>query len=383
MNKQQQGTAAGRNTKIAPKAKSRRRAARVVRGKENREMARDHPDAFWTPLGKTLAPPLRTTFGNFSTLNLVERFTFTTSTVDDIILLASHLPMALACMRFDVTGQIMNNCFGPLASSTPLATRPLRLGVEIRNLTTALNVSGIVQAMSTDNAINISATTGALEDTQAVLTNSSFTSLKSLVAGSLDTRTYTGCELTEGHSFTSVPSSWPKYNSYSDFVPMYNASSNSLMRSPDWLSMVDTDRPPLYPGIVTDDADDTLGDVPGLRHILLVFKSTPTAQTYEVTIRRQDGARYASNTLGHMFHRTAQRASEKQESKMLDTVQDKSKDPSSGMATNILSTLVKTAEIAFNNEFGGAAGVLQKISPMVVSGGASLLQSYMRGPKFV
>lgn len=68
---------------------------------------------------------------------------------------------------------------------------------------------------------------------------------------------------------------------------------------------------------------------------------------------------------------------------MLDTVQAKSKDPSSGMATNILSTLVKTAEIAFNNEFGGAAGVLQKISPMVVSGGASLLQSYMRGPKFV
>jgi len=333
-------------------------------GKPLREQARENPVQYWSPFLHTSAPKLRTTFGNFSTLNLVERFTFNTGTVTDRVLVVPWVPSPVACLHWiSASSTITAQLFNPLLSSTPLALRPLRMGIEVKNLTTAVNVGGLVQVLSVDNALDIGALLNASGSAITTADTTSWTSLITLVAGSLETKTYSAQELVDGHVFTSVPSSWPAYNQYRDFIE-FNGTDGATIRSDDWLNLANGLASSTYvPPSTTNPVllENTVGDVPPLRCFVLVFKAGSVANNYEITIRRQDGARYPSNTLGHMFHHTPPKGSTADEDRLISSSHSVSKDPSSGVSRSILDSMSQVANKVISDQIGGLTADLNNL----------------------
>lgn len=317
-----------------------RKRANIVLQKPSRLSAIEDPRAFWS-CHNTLAPQLKTSFGNYSTLNLVKRQVITTSTTQDTLLLVPNLSQScIAAFRFTDTGAatpLIQHVYGPLTSGFPQSIRPLRMSLELKNLTTAVNVAGTVMCLSYDNALDVDAVYNVNALAGANLSAASVSSLKLLVEGAPETSTYTGAELLSGHSFVSCPSAWPEYNHYYDFIAPAFTGDNTQMASLDLFNISEGQEGGVYPGAVTALVNRGFGDVPGMRGFLLVFKATPNAQTYEITFRRQDGARYPANSLGHMFHRPARAGDDKSEQKLLDYSRVISANPSVGVPTDSLS----------------------------------------------
>lgn len=333
---------ASRATAPARKPGARRRAS-IVLQKPARGLAMTSPRAFWSCLN-SVPPPLKTSFGNYSTLNLVKRQIITTSTTQDTILMVPNLSSScIAGFRFTDTGAptpVLQHVYGPLTSGFPQAIRPLRMSLDMKNLTTAVNVAGTVMCLSYDNALDVDVVYNASPLAGLNITSGSVSSLKSLVESAPETRTYTGAELLTGHTFVSCPAAWPEYNHYYDFFAPAFSGDNTQMASVDMFTISEGQEGGTYPAGLTQLVNRGFGDVPGMRGFLVVFKATPNVQSYEITFRRQDGARYPANSLGHMFHRPARGGDEKSEMQLVNTARAITQDPSSGVPTQTLAQTI-------------------------------------------
>ncbi len=331
--------------KQAKKSGGRKRA-NVVLQTESRLQAIADPRTFWS-CDNTHPPLLKTSFGNFSTLNLVKRKVITTSTTVDTVVHIPFIPSCVAAYSFVNSGANpgpTQYVYGPLTSAFPLATRPLRMSFELKNTTTSINVAGNVMVLSYDNALDADYLMGAAYINACGVTNATATSFINLIESAQETSTYTGAELLSSHTFSSCPSAWPEYNRYYDFLPPVNAVDSSTMASGDlWNLSVATDTGGT--GFVANSTlamDHAWGDVPGMRGFLVLLKATPNPQTYQFTFKRQDGARYPANTLGHMFHQPAPAGSDKTEKEIVDQSKKLSMTPSAGILTTAVESFLKT-----------------------------------------
>lgn len=282
---------------------------RVVRKGPVKDLGLEDLFAFWSPAIQRMPPPLRTSFGNFTTLNSVHRFTLTTTATQAQYVWVDWVPTSLAALWMGAGsasgGFFQQHHYGTLASSNPTSIRPLRLGIRLENITQFTNVAGSVRVFSLDNPILAATRTDTVSGGPAILVSSPDNVFGTLIDNAPDTEEYPGAHFTSEQEFVSVPASYPAYNEYYTYVPFTNSTqSGALLQSGDLGSLV-TGTPTPYVANTTYNAGTYssagLGGLPPLRGFLFEFPPAATAQTYRITIRRQDGARYAVNTLGATF----------------------------------------------------------------------------------
>lgn len=329
---------------------------------------------FWDASLHKTSPPLRTTFGNFATTNLVTRFNIFTSTTLDAILWIPYTPSPMAALYWAADPANNTLCYQHLyktlapqttpGDSVPRQVRPLRQSFRIANITKNINTTGDVFVLSYDNSLTMSFVFGASTATSAYVTSGTSTSLRDLIEDSPETRVYPLTTLNDPHTFVSVPSAWPEYNGYKDFVPYrYSVSENAPLTSGDLYAMAAGDLVPTaslsdsadypYALATTKTASGCIGQVPAMRGHLLYFPATADVQTLEVEIFRQVGARFASNSVGHTFHHTPAPGTEKTETSLLQSIQHVASDASAGFAKTVIDA--SAAYTASSNMVKGIA----------------------------
>lgn len=310
----------------APKAKpgaarsrkgAKKRAMRVVRKGPVKDAALEDLFAFWSPAIQRLPPPLRTSFGNFTTLNSVARFTITTLTTQAQYIWIDWCPTSLAALYFtngsSAGGSVNAVHYGTLVSSAPTSIRPLRMGFRLENITQFTNVAGSVRVYSLDNPILTGWAAGATSTTPAGFTSTPDSALGALIDSAPDTEEFPAAHFTTEQEFVSVPSSYPSYNEYYPYSAFAGTTTTgAALQSIDLGTLIAGQLTTYTAGaafVSGTYGSAGLGGLPPVRGFLLEFPPAATAQTYRLTVRRQDGARYPVNTLGATFAGTTEKMS--------------------------------------------------------------------------
>jgi len=308
----QKGPAAKPGRARAPRGAKKRAVAALVGKKAAESMTPGELYAFWSARIMRVPPPLRTSFGNFTTVNSVSRFTFTTSTVDNTYLWIPWTPSPVSALVTGAgTGQSTQWLFNTLVSSPPQMVRPLRMSFSIECTTQNMNAAGSVRVYSYDNSIQTAWTMGVLAASTAVFASGGNTLLGNLISSAPDTEEFTAVDLQREHEWVSVPSSYPAYNAYYSFLPLLNSADGTAIQSQDIYNLIlgetTLTNPTKFPGAAVENiygggnGSAGLGGLPPMRGFLLSFPLTVTAQSYRICIHRQDGARFAVNSLGASF----------------------------------------------------------------------------------
>lgn len=346
---------------------------------------------FWDASLHKVAPPLRTTFGNFATVNLVERFqVYTNPTVDRLVWIPwSATP--LAAITFPIVDSTVNttvtqNLFKVLAPSTtpgnavPKAVRPLRSSFRVTSLTKNINTASAMTVLSYDNLLALNATFGVSNTTDVIIPGSTVSGLRDLILESPESKVYPLAKFVEPHTFVSVPCSWPDYNRYHSFTPfrsnandMTNLSSGDLYSysaREDTITSATYGDAPSYPYTVatTTNLLAGFGDVPPMRGHLIFLPAASDTQILEFEVFRQLGCRFQANSIGHTFHHTPTGGSEKSESNMLSSIQSVSSNASAAF---------KTAALDVGAGYSAITGVVKAISSDAASA-MNVLSSAMR-----
>lgn len=352
---------------------------------------------FWDASLHKVAPPLRTTFGNFATVNLVERFVVKTSVLADTIIWIPWTPSPLAAMVFALTDAASNSIpkqqlFKPLAPSTapgtgvPKAVRPLRSSFRVTSLTKNINTSNALHVLSYDNALNIQAVFGATQGTSAQLTGSTTVSLKEMITDSPETKVYPLTKFVDPHTFVSVPSSWPDYNKYHNFCTFRNSNTDGTdllsgdlytltAREDSFVSAGTQNDSVTYPytASTTTNLVAGFGDVPAMRGHLILLPPLQDEQILEFEIFRQLGCRFVSNTIGHSFHHTPAGGDTKSETNLLSSIQQ---------ISNNASAAFKSAALDVGTGYAAISGVAKAIS-QDASSAMNFLSGALRSVKAV
>jgi len=255
--------------------------------------------AFWNASAHYKAPPLNTTYGNFTTVNSISRFTVTVpaNTFMQFIHCYSSSCIRTFMYNFPSLGAPDTPIFRVWAqqqlnsaNTVPLDVRPLRLSVKMRNTTQNLNIAGSVKSVLVPQSllITFNAANG--------LSTPSVNSLWNLVAANPHAVAKTGVEMTKGHTFVMPPASYIAYNSYSDWVPVSaNADNGNNLTTADFNALLGLGVSPVYP--YTPSSGWPMSEIPSNHFMLTNFDPNPLAQTYEMEVYSQDGVRYPANTL--------------------------------------------------------------------------------------
>lgn len=326
---------------------------------------------FWDASLHKVAPPLRTTFGNFATVNLVDRFQIRTSGITDRMVWIPWTASPLAAIVFNtvdasVSSTPLQYIFKVLAPNTnpgtsvPKAIRPLRSSFRITSLTRNINTASAVYVLSYDNALNVTATFGATATTPVQISGGTTGSLRDMVLESPETKIYPLTKFVEPHTFVSVPCSWPDYNRYHNFTAFrHNVADAGDLTSGDLYAMTAREDTPFsagggnndtvsYPYTAAATMNLTAGfaEVPAMRGHLLYIPSTDVEQLIEIELFRQVGCRFVSNTLGHSFHHTPTAATQSGETSLLNSIQTVSSNASAAFKTAALDLGAGYASIA-------------------------------------
>lgn len=322
--------------------------------------------AFWDASLHKVAPPLRTTFGNFATLNVVDRFQFTSETYDTMIWVP-WTPSPVACFHITPAegGEyyMRQRLFGVLAPSTtpgtavPHSVRPLRSSFRITNLTKAINTASSLQVLSYDNALQAAVIFPSTPSSLMQLRNNTFQSFLSLVTDAPESKIYPSVHFNEPQTFVSVPASWPDYNRYHNFCAFrQQASDNSPVAGGDFYNLAGREITAFaaqpdqsnYPFTSAAYVNVTSGivDVPPMRGHIIYIPGTDVEQTYEIEFFKQFGARFAANSVGHTFHHTPPPATPSQENSMLQSIQMVSSNASSAIKTAAMDAIAGYAAVS-------------------------------------
>lgn len=251
---------------------------------------------YWDALSHKIPPKLSSTFGNYTCVNSLDRFAFTTTPNTHHQFLICHSYGACRVLRWDSVLFATAANFSAYqqtqlnASNTvPLDIRPLRLSFRIRNTTQNLNIASSVVIAQVPQSLQLNFTSVNQFDT------STQSSLWQLVQSDPGSRTLSGKELTRAHTVVCPPSSFVKYNSYEEWSALSSFVDGSSLTVADWYSLFKRDLvPPTFP---YSTRDGMLSDIPAQYITMLNFQPNPLAQTYEFEIFSQDGIRYPANTM--------------------------------------------------------------------------------------
>lgn len=326
------------------KAGAKKRATVALMGKKFSEaMTPEQMFAFWSARTK-VAPPLRTSFGNFTLLNSVDRSTIDTSTTLDRIVWIPWTASPLAKLYAEdggaSTGFDQTTYSTLVGTSSPQYIRPLRMSFQLENITAMLNVAGSVRVYSLDNPIVLSGVCGATTVVPVNFVNP-FTILKPLINDAPDTIEITGHDLTTEREYVCPPCSYPAYNSYYEFNDMNVPTDNVRLTSGDWQSLIAGTDVTYVPTVSRTSGAETgaLGGLPPVRGFLLLLPPTPVANSYRLTVRRQDGCRYPVNSLGAAFARVHPKAEAKGEDTLIKCITSVTNAPAQSFPSQVVSAL--------------------------------------------
>lgn len=285
--------------------------------------------AYWDPALHDTAPALRTSFGNFTTLNSLTRVRFSTSTTADrwfMLRWDANDIMALSwdCVLGSASSAVTKHMNTYLSSAFPIALRPLRMGVRVMNVTAQLNRGGLVYCASLDNGLVLDAQSVASAIAPVYWDLNSMTSLYGVVENGLDSMELSSDDTGKGVSIVSTPASYPVYNHYNDFT--FATSPGGTNLTPVELNTCVYGLPtptvfPYTPAAPADAPDGSIGAVPAMRTMLFLFKATTVPNDYLLELRRQDGVRYPVNSLGHSFSLTHEPCGADVETSMMRSIQ--------------------------------------------------------------
>lgn len=324
-----------------------------------------------------IPPPLRTSFGNFTTVNSVERITLTGSTSQNTYLWIPWTASPIAALS--LTGASGSNpvqyLYNTLAQSPPLMIRPLRSSWSIECVSQALNTAGSIRVYSYDNSILTQFSLSTTATGVCSLTSNADLTFAPLINSAPETEEFPSFGLTSAeHEFVSVPSSYPAYNSYYSFIPLSNTTDVSAVVSSDILNLVSGEviapapfpiavgTPPINGGF---NGSAGLGGLPPMRGFLVELPVVnPVAQTYRICFHRQDGARYPVNTLGATFATNPPKMGAAAEDVFLDLAKVVSQSPSVPQKVDRVSAFTNFAN-QFNSGLVTAVGVVNAVGSFV------------------
>jgi len=306
------GRAKARTTPPMPQTTStaRRKAVRsAAPAKQKTQVAKakaPNPRRYFDPFFHSTPPPLSTSYGRFTTVNSVSRFTWTTSTSVPTLVVVPWTPSAVAAFSVSPTGQIGGYQLSQLhnANTSPLEIRPLRMSARLTNITRNIDLGGNVQVLMSDQPLKVGWSFPVSGATIGITNSVDFATM---ITEHPRTQTIGGFTLGREHSFVGAPSSFVSYNSYKTFTRISSPSSTAATQYPasdwwDWLCN-NPDSTPGSDGITpylaggSTFAEGVLADAPPFPMMMFYFPPTSTgAQTYQFQVNRQDGARYPSNT---------------------------------------------------------------------------------------
>lgn len=369
----------------APRGAKTRAVGALVGKKAAESMTREQLFAFWSARIMRVPPPLRTSFGNFTTVNSVERMTFFSSTVSNFYLWIPWTPSPIAALSFSggSGASIIQHLYNTLTTSAPLMVRPLRSSWSIECTTQMVNAAGSIRVYSYDNSIASTYSLSTASTGPCSLTNGGDAVLAPLINSAPESEEFSSISLATEHEWVSVPSSYPAYNSYYSFIPFAGTTDTALLQSSDLFNLVAGEvlSPSPFPIVVGSapivggqNGSAGLGGLPPMRGFLVEFPITPAVQTFRVCFHRQDGARYPVNTLGATFATNPPKMSAASEDTLLDLAKVVTLGPSVPQVASVVS-----AATGFANQLntglavaGGVAGALlsasSKVGPMVAAG---------------
>jgi len=357
----------------AKKGAKRRAVASLVGKKKAASMTDAELFAFWDPHLSPDPPPLRTSFGNYTCINSVSRFTLTTRTSESQWVWIPWTPSALAALYGSgaASSTMGYATLGALGSSSgvPQSIRPLRLSAKVENITQLVNEAGSVRTLSVDNPIYSSWLCGATVSTNCQCLVGLDSLLSPLVDGSPLTVENPATALCKQHTFVSVPAAYPAYNTYYDFISL--TSSGAALNSGDMFNLLQgyyNDNTAYASGTYFSGTSGSagLGGLPPMRAFLFYFPATPTAQTYRFEIRRQDGCRYPVNSLGAAFSRSGPSATSAAEDFVHGMISAISNAPSQGMeAARVAAKGFATRALTNSLEKMAPAAVSRFVAPAV------------------
>lgn len=377
--------AQARSALLAPSsAPSSRRSVRSS-AKANLDTLSMRPDvgrAYWNASSHKIAPALSTTFGNFTTVNSVTRFTFTASANQYTQFQFCHNRSALrafALYRPDLTSaptyvgwqqhQLNSN-----TNTIPLDIRPLRMTVKIRNTTQNLNIAGSIRVVILPQSL---ATTFGGASAPTVATWSAFWDL---VQDSPHSKVYSGKELQKSHTMVMPPSSYLAYNAYEEFLPLSASSDNANpIALADFQALIGTPGvTPVFP--VTPTAFWPFAQVPSMNIMLLNMEPNPLAQTFDIEVYCQDAVRYPANSLAASMAKPAPP----------QTLQERVIQHLSNSAASEFSAPSEVADAAAafvqshfgGNDYGSVAGDADAAADMQAARYAANLRTLARIPRF-
>lgn len=309
-----------------PRAAARAAAALLPRG----ELTDKSAKSYWSAFLHADAPLLRTAVGNFTVLTSICRIQVNVDAGSERWVWVPWTESNLAAIASGSTAPLESGIdfvsYPQLSSLMPLSVRPLRLSFRLGCSTATIKRGGFVRVLSHDQLLNLAVNFPTNPNDPAIgKWNESWSPVMS---SSPDAKTYTAEELADTHEFVSVPASYPRYNSYYDTVSVGQRSAWGPINGEQFQAILQATTPAMQPGgyvagnynISDSRFKGTLAEVPCMRGFLLYIKASSDAQTYELEIRRQDGARYAANTLGQAFAKPNTPCAAAQEDGLLSTI---------------------------------------------------------------
>lgn len=268
--------------------------------------------AYWDASLHRLPPSLPTTYGNFTVVNSIARFAFTTTASVPNQFQVAWTPSAIRTTAlwgaltstpvFKAWQQQQLNA----NNTVPLDIRPLRMSVKIKCTTQNLNIASNIAAVLIPQSIALQyAAVGTGSPLPSpTLSAAAWTSIWQLCEANPRAKVLSNVELAKrGSTFVMPPSSFQAYNSYSDWIPTSLTSDNgATLIDSDWLALnnILTD-PTVFPATLNG---SWFGAIPTNYVLLLNMEPNALAQTFEIEVFCQDGVRFPANSLvASMEHR--------------------------------------------------------------------------------
>lgn len=268
-----------------------------------------HAVSYWDAISHKIPPNISTTYGNFTCVNSLARFTYTMQANAFTQFVLVNGPRAMRVLRWASAtmepATAVANFHGwqqqqlNSTNTVPLDIRPLRLSMRFRNTTQNLNIAGSVTTVQVPQSI-VTAFSSA-----NTMTGASVVSMWNLCQASPFSSSFNGKELTKAHTLVTPPSSFMKYNEYREWQTLTaNSDGGAGLGVADFTKLFfDMDGiTPIYPATATE---GIIGTMPSNYITLLNFQPNALAQTYEFEVFAQDGVRYPANSMAaSVSHRT-------------------------------------------------------------------------------
>lgn len=236
---------------------------------------------YMDPEGKVEPPASTSSLGNFTTVNsILRQLLVTPSTAGtDLYVCVQWGPSSTRLYYWGgVTGTpgIGSVNLGNLATNVPVTSKPLRLSVTVRNTTVFTGTEGSVRVLCMPQSLDWTAAFA----TPTTLTSAFCLSIDSMIESNNKTQTFTAAELHHGKKWVFAPVSNVGYNDW------YEQNEGGSLQNV------------LVSGSKGDAFTTFLAKMPYVSN----------RNTYDFTVRSQDGARYAANTALANTAKSAQRS---------------------------------------------------------------------------